>query len=45
MFISSERARCFAMQMAECRFRPPKTSEEEDVRVDGKLVRHRTDNF
>ena len=30
LFVSSERTRCFAKQMAECRFRPPKTSEEEE---------------
>ena len=30
MFVSSERTRCFAKQMAECRFRLPKTSEEEE---------------
>ena len=28
--VSSERTRCFAKQMAECRFRPPKTREEEE---------------
>ena len=32
LFVSSERTRstCFAKQMVECRFRPPKTSEEEE---------------
>ena len=33
LFVSSERTRCFAKQMAECRFRPPKTSEEEEYCV------------
>ena len=30
LFVSSKRTRCFAKQMAECRFRPPKTSKEEE---------------
>ena len=29
----SEQTRCFAKQMAECRFRPPKTSEVEEKSV------------
>ena len=33
LFVSSERTRCFAKQMAECRFRPGKTSEEEEKSV------------
>ena len=28
LFVSSEQTRCFAKKMAECRFIPPKTSEE-----------------
>ena len=31
--VSSERTRCFAKQMAECRFRPRKTREEEKCNV------------
>ena len=39
LFVSSERTRCFAKQMAECRFRPPKTSEEEENCVNGAIPR------
>ena len=39
LFVSSERTRCFAKQMAECRFRPPKTSEEEENCVDSAILR------
>ena len=30
VFVSSERTRCLAKKMAECRFRPCKTSKEEE---------------
>ena len=39
LFVSSERTRCFAKQMAECRFRDPKTSEEEENCVDSAIPR------
>ena len=39
LFVSSERTRCFAKQMAKCRFRPPKTSEEEENCVDSAIPR------
>ena len=39
LFVSSERTRCFAKQMTECRFRPRKTSEEEDNCVDSAIPR------
>ena len=39
LLVSSERTRCFAKQMAECRFRPPKTSEEEQNCVDSVIPR------
>ena len=39
LFVSAERTRCFAKQMAECRFRPPKTSEEEENCVDSAIPR------
>ena len=31
LFVSSERTRWFAKQMAKCGFRPPKASEEEEI--------------
>ena len=34
-----ERTRCFAKQMAECRFRPRKTSEEEEKCVASAILR------
>ena len=37
--VSSERTHCFAKQMAECRFRPPKTSEEEEKCVASPIPR------
>ncbi|XP_015749014.1 PREDICTED: uncharacterized protein LOC107328776 isoform X2 [Acropora digitifera] len=40
MFVSSERTRCFAKQMAECRFRPRNTSEEEEKCVASAIPRH-----
>ena len=39
LFVSSERTRCFAKQMTECRFRPPKTSEEEEKCVASAIPR------
>ena len=39
LFASSERTRCFAKQMTECRFRPPKTSEEEENCVESAIPR------
>ena len=39
LFVSSERTRSFAKQMAECRFRSPKTSEEEENCVDSAIPR------
>ena len=39
LFVSSELTRCFAKQMAECRFRPPKTSEEEEKCVFSAIPR------
>ena len=39
MFVSSERTPCFAKQMAECRFRPRNTSEEEEKCVAGAIPR------
>ena len=39
LFASSERTRCFAKQMAECRFRPPKISQEEENCVDSAIPR------
>ena len=39
LFVSSERTRCFAKQMAECRFRPHKTSEGEENCVDSAIPR------
>ena len=39
LFVSFERTRCFAKQMAECRFRPPKTSEEEEKCVFSAIPR------
>ena len=39
LFVSSERTPCFAKQMAECRFRPPETSEEEENCVDNVIPR------
>ena len=37
LFVSSAQTRCFAKQMAECRFRSPKTSKEEENFVDGAI--------
>ena len=37
LFVSSELTRCSAKQMAECRFRPPKTSEEDEDCVDSAI--------
>ena len=37
--VSSERTRCFAKQIAGCRLRPPKTSEEEENCVDSAIPR------
>ena len=39
LFVSSERTHCFAKQMAECRFRPPKPTEEEENCVDSAIAR------
>ena len=39
MFVSSEQTRCFEKQMTECRFRPPKTSEEEEKCVVSAILR------
>ena len=39
LFVSSEQTSCFAKQMAECRFRPPKTSEEEEKCVVSAIPR------
>ena len=39
VFVSSERTRCFAKQMAECRFRPRKTSTEEEKWVASAIPR------
>jgi len=33
LFVSSKQTRCFTSQMAENRFRPAKTFEEEEKRV------------
>ena len=39
LFVSSERTHCFSKQMAEYRFRPPKTSEEEQNCVNSAIPR------
>ena len=39
LFVSSERTRCFTKQMVECRFRSPKTSEEEETCVASAIPR------
>ena len=39
LFVGSGRTRYFAKQMAECRFRPPKTSEEDENCVDSAIPR------
>ena len=39
LLVTSGRTRCFAKQMAECRLRPPKTSEEEENCLDSAIPR------
>ena len=39
LIVTSERARCFSMQMTECIFIPPKTSQEQGACVANAILR------